>query len=110
MYNEEGQRSERGGEPVLRPANAPPPCRTCEKLTGIEPKNPEAGEKFGSLSPKNWLTLRLYFQHRARAAGKVDTIVAKNLGIIEQLVFFHETHAERMSLDMQKIALKTRVK
>lgn len=107
VYDGDGRRIERGGVEVKRsPTDPPPYCRKCPKLDGIEEKTPAAGEKYGSLSAKNWLALRLYFQRRAGVQTPLDSVAAKNVGLIEQVIFYHQAHTERLQIELLKMKAK----
>lgn len=105
IYGEDGLKRERGGVLLERPKNIPPPCHNCPKLEDIEPKNPENGRKYGTLSEKNWHTLELYFQQKAGISCKIDAITARNFGIIEQLIFHSQNQSARLQTELMKISL-----
>ncbi len=87
-------------KPLPAPPSHKPGCYSCPKCEGSNEKTPGAGKR-KELWTKNWLTLRLYFEHKAGGGEVRDAILRKNFGIIESVFYF----ANRDQMAMVSMAL-----
>jgi hypothetical protein len=80
VFDDNGKKMMRGGNPVPRQPGANPPCRTCPK---ISPEN----EKNCTLSEKNWKTIQLWYQSKATGGNvPLDDIARENLGLVQYVM------------------------
>lgn len=94
IYDDEGNQSTYGGEPIRRPPGTPTPCGTCPK------ESPERAAEL-ELSPKNWKTLALFLRHRAtgfRHLEGADAVLLDNFRALSAIFRQHEEERRERGL------------
>ncbi len=97
VYNADGSKMHRGGQPVVRPPGHRTPCSSCPKGP-----NPTAAAK-QELNARNLRTYRLYLRQRATAGASLtdamrrDHLFLTNMAICDQIV--RECEAHRQALE-----------
>lgn len=107
MYDGEWRPVKRGGLPVLRPADSPPPCWKCPKIPdGAEPKPANAVE----LSERNAAAYWFYLSVKGGCPCPDDAVVRRNHALIRRVEDSIESIRQDQQVQLAMLAGRTQIR